>query len=119
MDPTLIKLDPDLVPPDQISVVVAMAVDSCSCQNLAWRLVKYMFRADELHGHNCFGRRGKQCLDRTKLHKVKHIVFSFYVVDSEKYEMESAVWKQCCVAIDKGIRNTYERYNSISSSGFK
>ena len=105
VDPDIVKLDPDLVPPDkQTTYIRHLAFKAFSCQNLAWRLVKYMFRADELKGRNCFGRCGKQCLDEEKLRKVKQILSCFYIFDTDG---SNAVWKQCCVAIDTGLRGLY------------
>ena len=103
IDPQLVRFDPQLISAAEAIAVRHLAFKACSCQNLAWRLVKYIFKADELKGRNCFGRRGKQCLDEDKLLKVKQILSCFYIFDTDESD---CVWKQCCVAIDAGLRNT-------------
>ncbi|VDI71600.1 Hypothetical predicted protein [Mytilus galloprovincialis] len=104
---------PDCVEPEEEHIIQEILTNAVSRQNFAWRLVRHYFTDPELKDHNCFGRRGKMPLITDKLEKVESIVFAYYpVADPALYPQ---AWRECVVAIDKGIRNSFSDYGYIKA----
>ena len=104
---------PVCVEPEEEKYVQELLTSAVSRQNFAWKLVRHFFMDSELKDHNCFGRRGKSPLNIQKLEKVENIVFAYYpVVDVALY---AQAWRECIVAIDKGIRNSFSDYGYIKA----
>lgn len=99
---------PDCVPAEQEVAIQEILSSAVSRQNFAWRLVRHFFTDYELKDHNCFGRRGKLPLNSAKLEKVEQIVFAYYPVDNMSHYPQ--MWRECVIAIDKGIRNAFSDY---------
>ena len=89
-----------------------MLNDSHSRPNFAWKIVKAIFPHDELKGRNCHGRAGKQRLDPDKLTQVKDLTLKWMPLDEAAEEEVTAAWRQCEIAIDKGIRNMFPKPNT-------
>ena len=83
---------------------------SCiSRPNFAWKLAKYYYAEHELKDHNCFGRKGKLPLEEQKLKLIHRHVLTYFPVELEHQAVQA--WKECCVSIDKNIRNTFGEYS--------
>ena len=111
LHPSCVSLGPELLPESQQETIHSIVMDACSRKNLAWRLVKHVFTEDELKGHNCYGRRNKPALDQAKLSRVQSLCYAYYPMPDDvvnDLEHMRITWRECCIAIDKGIRNTYE-----------
>lgn len=89
--------------------ILELRASSYSRQNFAWKLVRYFFSDLEIKDHNCYGRKGKPSLEATKLNKVRSLAFQYYPAANQLEE--ARCWRECVVAIDKGIRNTFCDYN--------
>lgn len=99
---------PECVPVEEQETIEEILASAVSRQNFAWRLVRHFFTDSELKDHNCFGRRGKLPLDGAKLDKIEKIVFAYYPVGNNS--LYPQMWRECVVAIDKGIRNSFSDY---------
>lgn len=107
--------DQDELPPDELHIITNLRFTSQSRQNFAWKLVRHYFTDYELRDHNCYGRKGKKALSQDKLSKIYHLVFRYFPV--EEPAMKERAWRECTIAVDKGIRNTFCDYTARFKPG--
>ena len=75
---------------------------SSSAGNLATKLVKMIFKPDEIINRNCSGSRGKDKLDQEKLSKlITYVCKAYGVLTEEQMKMTG---RQCRLAIDEFLR---------------
>ena len=72
--------------------------------NFSVKLVKYIFKEEELQNRNFNGGHGRWALDPEKLLKVKQIYFNVYPSEDEATD-----WKQCVDAINSHLRKYHNR----------
>ena len=75
---------------------------SSSAANLATKLVKVIFKPEELINKNCSGSRGKEKLDKEKLKKLINYVCKGYGVLTE--DQRKMTRRYCRLAIDESLR---------------
>jgi hypothetical protein len=89
-------------PKKQLIKLVKRTKDQArSRMNFAWRLMPLIFQPSEMEGRNCSGWK-KEALDGDKLDELKQLVLDYYPV--EKKSDEKDAWRECKLAIDKGLR---------------
>lgn len=79
----------------------ALSRKSSSIGNFSVKLVKTMFRHEELQGRNCNGKLGKLPLDSARLSVIKEAVYHIYSVPDIS---RNDIWKKCVIAIDEALR---------------
>ena len=91
-----------LVDDAMLAETLKLKPKSSSAGNLATKLVKIIFKTDEIVNRNCSGSRGKDKLDQEKLNKlITYVCKAYGVVTEEQTKMTG---RQCRLAIDEFLR---------------
>ena len=75
---------------------------SCSDANFTVNLLRKYFTDEELKGRNVSGFKGKQALDRIRIHKVQQYFFKCTLVQREKLKKRNGQRLQMLSALIQG-----------------
>ena len=90
---------PDVEPSSETLLLIR--AQASSSKNFAVKLLRNMFKTNELRGRNICGVRGKEPVDPVRVAKIKQYIQRFY--PGSPYEQEN-IWRDCRKAMDSFLR---------------